>query len=251
MKSISSIAVIFVALGLVMSSMAYCQKPATEKSYAMFKKESYGGLSFNTNGWGGSFYLSRHRTAKVKQLYTFDFNIVKHPKEYKIYNPLDENSKSYVFGKLNAFAMLDVGWGRKRICFEKLRSKGLQLSTNWSVGPSIGFVKPVYLEILKFNGIEVVGIAQEKYDPESHNLTNIYGRAPNTKGLAEMRFAPGGFAKLGLNFEFSSERDGLKALELGTKINVYPWRIPIMADIDNKFLFTELYLCLQFGKKYI
>ena len=66
-----------------------------------------------------------------------------------------------------------------------------------------------------------------------------------------MRFAPGGFAKFGLNFEFSSEREGLKALELGAKVNVYPWEIPIMTAIDNKFIFTELYICLQFGKKYI
>ncbi|MAR68026.1 MAG: hypothetical protein CL833_12335 [Crocinitomicaceae bacterium] len=241
----------FPLLFLCFSTIVYGQKPAVEKSYAMFKKEYYGGISFNTNGWGLSFYSTRHKTAVVKRLITVDFNVVKHPKEYKIYNPLDDNSKSYVFGKLNGFATLDVGLGKKKIFFEKLRSKGLQLSANWSVGPSLGLVKPVYLEILKFNGIEVVGIAEEKYDPESHNLTNIYGRAPNLRGLGEMRFAPGGFAKFGLNFEFSSEREGLKALELGAKVNVYPWEIPIMTAIDNKFIFTELYICLQFGKKYI
>ena len=251
MKSTNYIVLFVLGLLLFSGHESLGQKPAVEKNYAMFRQEAYGGVSLFTNGWGGSFYYSKHHTAKVKRLYTADFSFVKHPKEYKIYNPLDENSKSYVYGKLNSFATLDLGWGQKKIFFEKLRAKGVQVSANWSIGPSIGFVKPVYLEILKFDGVKVVGIAQEKYDPEAHNLSNIYGRAPNTKGLSELKFAPGGFVKFGVNFEFSPVRDALKAIEIGGKISGYPQRIPIMADIDNQFLFTELYLSLQIGKKYI
>lgn len=251
MKSTHYIAIPVLAVLMLFSPEAFAQKPAKERNYAMFRKEAYGGVAFNTNGWGGSFYYSKHQTAKVKRLYTVDFSFVKHPKEYKIYNPLDENSKSYVFGKLNSMSTLDLGWGQKKIFFEKFRAKGVQISANWSIGPSIGFIKPVYLEILKFDGIEVVGIAQEKYDPESHNLTNIYGRAPNSKGLAELKFAPGAFGKLGVNFEFSPMHEGIKAIEVGAKVNAYPQRVPIMAEISNKFLFTELYLSLLFGKKYI
>lgn len=246
----------YIVFGLVLALLfgtteSLAQKPEIEKSYAMFRTEAFGGLNFNTNGWGCSFYYSKHKTAKIKRLYLIQFDVVKHPKEYKIYNPLDENSKGYVFGKMNAFSTLDFGTGHKRIIHEKLRQKGVQLSMNWNVGLSAGFVKPVYLEIIKFDGLQVAGIAVEKYDPESHNLNNIYGRAPNTKGLLELKIIPGAFFKGGFNFEFSSIRDGLKALEIGTKVNIYPRRIPIMTNVDNKFIFTEFYLCLQFGKKYI
>ncbi len=251
MKSVRCSAIYLLLGVLLFPAFSWGQKPAMQRNYAMFRQEAYGGLNFNTNGWGGSFYYSKHRTAFLKTLYTADLSFIKHPKEYKIFNPLDENSKSYVFGKMNSFATLDLGYGRKKIFYEKLREKGVQVSVNWTVGPSIGFVKPVYLEILKFNGIEVVGIAEEKYDPESHNLTNIYGRAPNTRGISEMKFAFGAFLKTGINFEFSPVREGIKAVELGGKLSVYPQRVPIMANIDNKFLFTELYISLQVGKKYI
>ena len=251
MKSAYSIVFFLLSLFMWGTSITYAQKPEIEKSYAMFRTEAFGGLNFNTNGWGCSFYYSKHKTAKVKRLYLIQFDVVKHPKEYKIYNPLDENSKGYVFGKMNSFATLDFGWGEKRIVYEKLRQKGVQLSLNWNFGPSVGFVKPVYLEVIKFDGLQVAGIAVEKYDPESHNLNNIYGRAPNSKGLLELKIIPGIFFKSGFNFEFSSIRDGLKAIEVGTKVNVYPRRVPIMTNVDNKFIFTEFYLCLQFGKKYI
>lgn len=251
MNSVHYIVFVLVLPMLIGPVDTIAQKPASEKSYAMFRSEAYGGVSFNTNGWGGSFYYSKHKTAKIKRLYSVQFDFVKHPKEYKIYNPLDENSKGYVFGKMNSFFTMDFGWGEKRIVHEKTREKGVQLSLNWNAGPSFGFVKPVYLEIIKFDGLRVAGIAVEKYDPESHNLTNIYGRAPNSKGLLELNIVPGAFLKCGINFEFSSIRDGLKALEVGAKVNAYPRRIPIMTNVDNKFLFTEFYLCLQFGKKYI
>ncbi|MBL4706622.1 MAG: hypothetical protein JKY54_18985 [Flavobacteriales bacterium] len=251
MKSVNYIVIVLFAALFLFSPEVFAQKPAVQKNYAMFRKEAYGGLTFNTNGWGGSFYYSKHHTAKVKRLYTIDFSFVKHPKEYKIYNPLDENSKSYVFGKLNAMSTLEFGWGQKKIFYEKLRGKGVQVSANWTIGPSLVFIKPVYLEILKFDGIRVVAIAQEKYDPESHNLTNIYGRAPSSKGLTEMKFAAGVFAKVGLNFEFSPMHEGIKGVEVGAKVSGYPKKIPIMANIDNKFLFAEMYISLQFGKKYI
>jgi hypothetical protein len=251
MKSINYIVVVlFVAL-FMSSPEAFSQKPAVHQNYAMFRKAAYGGISINTNGWGGSFNYSKHHTAKVKRLYTVDFSFLKHPKEYKIYNPLDENSKSYIFGKLNSLATLDLGWGQKKIFYEKLRGKGVQVSGNWSIGPSLGFIKPIYLEILKFDGIQVIAIAQEKYDPEAHNLTNIYGRAPNSKGITEMKFAPGVFIKGGLNFEFSPDHEGIKALEIGAKVTGYPKRVPVMAEIDNDFLFVEMYISLQIGKKFI
>jgi hypothetical protein len=251
MKSANYIILGLMSFMMLCSVDSFAQKPSKERSYAMFRQEAYGGLSFNTNGWGGNFYFSKHKTAMVKRLYTVDFALAKHPKEYKIYNPLDENSKSYVFGKLNSLATLDLGWGAKKIFFEKLRTKGVQVSANWSIGPSLGFVKPIFLEILKFEGGRVVGIAQEKYDPEKHNLNNIYGRAQNSKGLSDLRFALGAFGKFGFNFEFSPLHEGVKALEIGAKVNVYPNRIPIMAEIDNKFLFTELYISVQLGRKYI
>ena len=135
--------------------------------------------------------------------------------------------------------------------FEKLRENGLQIAVNWSVGPSLGFTKPVYLEVLKIDQFgQVLGNSIERYDPESHNLYNIYGRGPWSRGLTELKFHPGGFAKIGFEFEYSNERDLIRAIEIGSVLDVYATRIPIMTNIDNPFIFPTIYLNFIFGAKF-
>ena len=63
-------------------------------------------------------------------------------------------------------------------------------------------------------------------------------------------FHIGGFLKLGCEFEFSDDRGIIKALEIGSTVDVYPRRIPIMTEIDNPFIFPTVYISLLFGAKY-
>ena len=90
----------------------------------------------------------------------------------------------------------------------------------------------------------------ERYDPEKHNLSNIFGRGPASRGVSEMKFYPGAFLKLGVNFEYSSYRNGIKAIEVGGILDAYPARIPIMTNTKNSFLYPTLYINLLIGKKY-
>ncbi len=240
-----------VILVMMLSVDAWGQLPAKQQNYAGFRKEFYAGASIHTQGWGGSLYYSKFTTANVKRLYTLDLVSMKHPKEFKRFGSVDENAKGFVFGKLNSFYVLRPGIGKKKILFEKIREQGVQLSFNWSAGPSIGMTKPEYLEILKVSNGQVVGPFVEKYDPEEHNLSNIYGRGPASRGLSELKFHPGAFLKMGLNFEYSTEHEGIRSIEVGGTLDGYPWRIPIMTSTQNHFLYGTLYVNLLFGKKYI
>ena len=236
---------------IVFSNEMCAQVPSTQQNYARFTKEVWGGLNIHTLGIGLSLNYAKFKTYKKKIYYSLDIVGMQHEKEYKIFGSIDENAKRYVYGKMNSFYVIRPGIGKRKMYFEKLRDKGMQIAINWSIGPSIGITKPVYLEVIKIDQFgQVIGNSIEKYDPESHNLYNIYGRGPWSRGLSEAKFHLGGFAKLGLEFEYSDERGLIRAIEVGTILDVYPQRIPIMSDIDNPFIFPTLFINLMFGAKF-
>ena len=155
-------------------------------------------------------------------------------------------------------AIISAGIGRKKILTEKLRHSGVQVSYNWLVGPSFGFTKPIYLEIVYIDEpnnqpyLEV-----EKFNPDLHYIDNIYGRASSLRGFDELAFQPGAFGKLSFTFEYSNERERLKGIEAGAAADFFSRRIPIMASYDNESmnpknhqLFLSLFLTLFIGTKY-
>ncbi|NNE54681.1 MAG: hypothetical protein HKN32_01580 [Flavobacteriales bacterium] len=232
------------------------QSELYEEPVIIYSHQLSGGLHAHSNGWGGTMSLGKYKEAHKIWLYSLDMLHMKHEKEIKSFNPVYDNSKSYVYGKLNSFFIVRPGIGQKKILTDKLRTSGVQVGYSWGIGVSAGFSKPVYLEI-GYPSIPYDYLAVERYDPDRHYFDDIYGRASGLNGLEELRVHPGGFAKFALNFEYSSEKDRLKGLEVGGVLDVYPERIPIMAEnvgelegIRNKNIFFNFYINLFIGKKY-
>lgn len=232
---------------LVLAISASAQLPAEQNNKAGFRKSAYGGIVLHTQGMGFNLCFSKFKTATTKKLFSFDLVSMKHVKEVKSFGVIDKNAKGFVYGKLNSLYIIRFGYGRKKILHEKLREQAVEISYTWIVGPSVGMAKPVYLEVFNIVG-ETIQV--EKYDPEKHNLTNIFGRGPGSRGISEIKFYPGAFLKLGLTFEYSAYRGSIKAIEVGGVLDVYPQKIPIMTNTRNNFLYPSLYINLLIGKKY-
>ena len=154
--------------------------------------------------------------------------------------------------------MLRPGYGRKHRITEKIRKSGVELNYVWAIGPSLALLKPVYLQIGyrvdSRDGPPYDSILEERYDPQRHFANNIYGRASWFRGFNEIKVEPGVFGRLALNFEYAGDNTGIRALEVGTTVDAYARRIPVMAQIEgvvNKRFFLEFYLALQFGSKTI
>ncbi len=223
-----------------------------DETRIIYKKEMIGGIVLHGDGWGLNFAVGKHITAKSRRMIQFEIVGMKHPKEVKSFNPYYEDSRGYFYGKTNSFHILRPSYGRKHQLTDKLRKSGVEVNYMWAIGPSLGFSKPIYLEIGK-PSIPYEFIVVERYDPEVHFVDDIFGRASWFEGLDEMKFHPGLFAQVGLNFEYSGKRQGIKALEAGMSIDVYPETIPIMAEIEgveNKQFYLEFYVAIKYGKKF-
>lgn len=215
------------------------------------------GFFTHSNGLGINYRRGKNTTGYTKRIFEVEMATIKHAKEYKVYNPTRE-SKGYIYGKSNALLTLRTSIGEQRIIAMKTDMGGIEIRYIYMLGASLGFLKPVYLKILKdIPNQSTFDIVTEKYDPAQHSTYNIYGKAPILRGVDELVLVPGGFAKFGLSFEYGNEPTKIRSLEVGMMLDAYYKRIPIMADINttdkfdpNNMFFFGFYLSLNYGKRW-
>lgn len=215
----------------------------------LLKKELTGGVTLHILGMGGNFRRGVNKTYFNSRIFEVEFVSMKHPKQIRVINPYYYNAKSYVYGKLNHVYILRAGYGFKKLLNRKPYWGGIELRVLYMGGISLAFAKPVYLY---FWDETYSYVKEEKYNPDNyyHNSEYIYGRAPFSDGLGELKVYPGIFAKAGLNFEFGALNSKIRALEAGGVVEYFPKAIPIMAFNPAQNLIVTFYLNFSLGKRY-
>lgn len=215
----------------------------------LYRNEASGGLFIHSKGFGLNYRRARHVTGSRKRVLEIEALTMHHTKEVKISHT--ENSKGYYYGKLNSLIVFRPGVGVQNVLFRRGDRKSVEVRYSAFIGASVCVAKPVYLEILHHvpNSEQQV-ISTEQYDPEVHNQDNIYGRSPFFTGINKSKLYPGGYAKFAVSCEYAENADEIKALELGSVLDLYPVAIPIMATKKNNPFFITLYASFIFGKKW-
>lgn len=217
----------------------------------LLRKEMNGAFFLHTNGWGIEYRMGKNRTAFNKLMLEADLAEYKHSKEIKSINQFYTNTRSYIYGKLNAVYLVRTGIGEQKMLNRKPYSGGVELRLFYFGGLSVAMTKPVYLNVLTYDTTETrMVIVTEKYDPKKHFQEDIYGRASFLKGFNEIKPYPGAYAKLALGIEFNNVNQSTKLLEVGAVLDYFAKPVPIMATKKADQFFLTLYLSLGFGKRY-
>ncbi|HEV7231751.1 MAG TPA: hypothetical protein VGO45_10510 [Bacteroidia bacterium] len=218
----------------------------------LYRNEMSGGLLAHTYaGFGLNLRRGRHVTGFRKRVNEAEFTYIRHPKEVKTVNPSFDNSKGFFYGKLNSLLVLRLGTGYQNVIYSKPEKSGVEIRYVAMGGFSLGIAKPVYLEVLHATGNQnEYTLTTERYDPGKQGINDIYGRAPFFTGFGQAKLYPGGYAKLGLNFEYGSYDDDVKAIECGVVVDAYPKVIPIMANTSNRQVYIALYINVLYGRKW-
>ncbi|MCB0400573.1 MAG: hypothetical protein KDD41_00670 [Flavobacteriales bacterium] len=238
-----------ILLPLFLAVGAVAQGTVFEEARTIYKRESTFGVQIHTTGWGLTYRYGFYTSGFTKNLIEVDFIGKKHPKEIKTFSSLFDNSNGYVYGKLNSVLMLRGGVGRNVVFISKQSVRGIDISYVYGLGISLLYAKPSYLEIIKIDEDGLISSEIEKYNPDEHTQGDIIGGASYFRGFFSGKFYPGLYAKAGLNFESSFLANKINALEVGAVLDIYPKRIPIMANDLNRFYFFNLYVSLTFGSK--
>lgn len=247
-----------IALLLAQAGLAFAQTEQSmydDPARTLYKHELSGGPLIHGDGWGITFQYGKYVTAKNRNMLGIEIVSMKHPKEIKSFNPNYQDARGYFYGKLNSMIIVRPTYGRKHRITEKIRKSAVEVNYVWGIGPSLGLLKPVYLQILTEPGFSYQPVSTEPYDPRRHFADNILGRASWFKGVGEMKLYPGAFGRFAFNFEYAGNNTGIRALEAGVSLDAYAEKVPIMADIEdvgtNKQFFLEFYIALHFGAKTI
>jgi len=225
----------------------------------VYDKERSLDIRVHSNGAALAFNSGKIRTYYKMSYYQLEVGYLKDPRERRQNKnssiPSFKNSASFVYGKQNSFFNIRGGYGNKIYLSEKARRKGVAVGWSWEVGPSIGIVKPYYLDLFAPDSQGGI-LVQQKYSEENADLflnyNSIFGASPFAKGILESTFIPGGQGKLAAHFSLGAFDKYVRALEAGIMVDVFARKIPIMVETDtikNKPYFINFFVSLQLGKR--
>jgi hypothetical protein len=240
----------------------------------LYNKEITGGINFHTNGGliggaqirytkklaRGEYKMSGTATPgvgattvlnipndKVFWQAGLEVSFIKNPKELRYLNPITNNT--YIAFKKNAMFVLRPQLGLEWVLFRKAEEDGVQIDFILAGGPSLGFLKPYYIEyqyglISKF----------EAYDPKVHtDFNRILGSAGALTGLDQCKVVPGFHLKTGLSFEMGKFNGNVTGIEIGALVEGFTEKMVILEPFDglppvqNKQFFSSVFLTVYYG----
>ncbi|MEQ8625583.1 MAG: hypothetical protein RJQ00_00740 [Vicingaceae bacterium] len=232
------------------SSLGFTQETVFEEKTTIYSSELSGGVGIHTNGFMGTFRFGKFQSAFSKRIIELEIANIKHPKEIKSIYPFEDNVRGYIYGKMNSVFTFRPSIGFHKIIVPKQSIKGVSITLVTQVGVSLGFAKPVYLNIIERESSSNSNIiVKRKFDPEKHDQGDIYGRASFLNGFNEIQVYPGIFGKFGFQFDFAGDLSEMRALEAGVKIDAYFQEIPIMAFTENRAIYPNLYIAFFIGSR--
>ncbi|MBK8489973.1 MAG: hypothetical protein IPL49_03465 [Saprospirales bacterium] len=234
----------------------------TDNKGLIYNKEVAFNMRLHTNGFAMGVDFGRLRTYYKTRTFHVELGELKHHKEYR--TNLDRSSatgrisRAFIYGKQNNFFVLRGGIGEKRYFSEKAKYKGVAIGISYKGGPSIGLLKPYYLELLSTenNNSPFLSTVSVKYSEKVHDAFldpwNIFGSSSWVKGFDEISLVPGLHGQFAVHFDWGAFDEYLKAVEAGVMVDVFFRKVPIMVEVpnvENRPFFLNLYINLLLGKR--
>ena len=217
------------------------------------------GARLHTNGLAVGINVGKLQTYYLTKYWHVEIGELQHPKEYRqsFDTPSTLNgriSRAFKYGKQNNLFVLRGGVGAKRYFSEKAKHKGVAVGLSYEGGATLGLLKPYYLELRDGDGqfSHSTRYSEETAD-RFLDIWQIHGASSWTKGIGEISLQPGVHGKFSVHFDWGAFDEYLKAVEGGVMVDAFARKMPIMVEKDNvqnQQFFINLFLHLQFGKRW-
>lgn len=215
-----------------------------------------GNIKLRSDGWQIGAEYGKYKSNVKSTFYQLDFGGYKHPKQVRQNKDpyagwFNSNGiKPFVFGKQNSLFALHLAMGQKLMLAEKAKRNGVMINYYYAGGVTLGMLKPYFLRVCgddRCSYYEVVTY-EEGVNNRFTNYDYIIGGAGFGVGW-KLKFRPGLHAKTGFQFDWSSQNQMIKAVDIGVSVDGYFSKVPIMITDKNKFLFVNAFVGISLGKK--
>lgn len=174
---------------------------------------------------------------------------VKHPKEVAA---SFATGSRFIAGKENYLFVIRPQYGREVTLFQRDEDEGISVNAILAAGPSLGIIKPYYLEVQSGNNTRTVPASQALATGET-----ISGAGSIFQGFGESKLTVGLNIKAALSFELSAFKSNTTGVEVGFLSEIFPQKVVIIPNPTvggnrtdgNRSFFTSAYLTLFFGSK--
>lgn len=220
-----------------------------EEGVLVYRKQTIFGIQAKTNGYGAFLELGRMKTNRKTNIYRLDITETKNAKEEKLLGGGVIFGNPFIYGKINYFYPVTLGFGQQYILGQKGNKNGVAVSAIYNAGLAIGLLRPYYITVDDLNTGQSRTI---KYSAEDSALflgPTITGGGGFGKGWGEMKIKPGAFAKVAMRFDYGRFNEVVSGLEIGMSLEAYGSKVPIMLLQDDKSLFFQGYIALLFGRR--
>lgn len=259
-----SLGLLLPALGIAQQTLSLGQNNYQNRKGVVYNKEFAFNVRPHTNGFALGVQFGNIRSYNRTSYWGIELGEIKHVRETRQNKSnqiaaLEGAFRGFVYGKQNSFYPLRVTFGQKQYISEKARRKGLAVGFDYSVGPSLGLLKPYYLLLRYVPEDFNRNFVPEKYSKETEarflDINSIYGADGFSRGLTELKPVLGAHAKASLHFDWGAFDEFIKAFEVGIIGDFYLQKVPIMIETEqapnvrNQPVFLNLFLNVQLGKR--
>ncbi len=219
----------------------------------IYNKEKGIDLRFHTSrGWNIGYTQGDIKSYFKTTYYKISLGELRHYKEtiktsdFGGVSP-NQGFSNYAYGKQNYCFPLRVSYGFKRYYSEKASRNGVAIGINYSGGLTAAIMKPYYLDINtgKEPSLSI------KYSDETAvtflDATKIQGSSNFFKGFNEVSVVPGIHGQVGVHLDWGAFDEFLKAVEVGVMLDIFPEKLPILANEQNLPYFLNFYISIQLG----
>ncbi len=215
-----------------------------------------GNFRLRTDGWQFGGEYSKYKTYAKTTIYQFDFGLYKHPKQVRQNKDpyggwFNSNGiKPFIYGKRYTLYSLHAAMGQRFLLAEKAKRNGVMINYYYAGGIILGLLKPYYLKVCADDLCNTT--AYVTYEPGVDNKFTSYDYIIGAAGIGmgwKLKFKPGLHFKTGFQFDWSSQDNMIKAVDVGVSLDSYFSKVPIMISKENKFMFISAYVGFSMGKK--
>src|SRR5688572_29169506 len=118
-----------------------------EEGVLVYEKQNIFGIQLRTNGYGLFYELGKMKTNRKTNIYRIDITEIKHNKEEKLLGGSFPFGNPFIYGKINFFYPITLGFGQQYILGQKGNKNGVAVSAVYNAGVSIGLLRPYYVDV--------------------------------------------------------------------------------------------------------
>lgn len=219
----------------------------------------YIGGRLHTTGWSGQVHYHFHKNAKDESFIRLQVAEIRHEKEVRqqrqdtAYRSLAAY-RPYIFGKQYKVYTTQLGYGREWTIVPSILQGNISLKACMEAGLSLALLKPVYLNLLRYDAQQQAYASSEAYSEENRDLflsrNRILGADQWSKGLKALRCIPGIYISPSVIFSPDKPSGFVQQFQIGAQLACYTKAIPVLLQQKNTFWQASFFVGISLGKRW-